>query len=126
MLPGGWGDGGGNRTLPQNKVLPEMDANMSEETRREVIVKLRSRYGRAGFKYRVKLIDQAVDLFGYHRKSAIRVLSAPARVARPRTGRPPRYDAAAMLPALKAIWLAGQQPCGKRLAPMMPDWIAGY
>jgi hypothetical protein len=31
-----------------------------------------------------------------------------------------------MLPALKAIWLAGQQPCGKRLAPMMPDWIAGY
>jgi hypothetical protein len=31
-----------------------------------------------------------------------------------------------MLPALKAIWLCGQQPCGKRLAAMMPDWIPGY
>src|SRR5437870_7104653 len=103
-----------------------MDANMSLETRREVMIKLRARYRGAGFKYRVKLIDQAVQLFGYHRKSAIRFLGAAPRVPRPRPGRPCKYDWKAMLPALKAIWLCGQQPCGKRLAAMMPDWIAGY
>jgi hypothetical protein len=103
-----------------------MDANMSLETRREVMAKLRGRYRNAGFKYRVKLIDQAVQLLGYHRKSAIRFLGAEPRVARPRPGRPCLYDSDAMLPALKAIWLCGQQPCGKRLVAMMPDWIPGY
>jgi hypothetical protein len=103
-----------------------MDANMSLETRREVMLKLRSRYRNAGFKYRVKLIDEAVQLFGYHRKSAIRFLRGAPRPPRPRPGRPCKYDGAAMLPALKAIWLCGQQPCGKRLVAMMGDWIPGY
>jgi hypothetical protein len=103
-----------------------MDANMSVETRREVMLKLRARYRNAGFKYRVKLIDQAVQLFGYHRKSAIRFFGAEPRVPRPRPGRPVKYDWSALGPALKAIWLSGQQPCGKRLAAMMPDWIPGY
>lgn len=31
-----------------------------------------------------------------------------------------------MLPVLKKIWLAGQQPCGKRLVAMMPDWLPSY
>lgn len=100
---------------------------MSDQTRSEVMLKLRSRYRNAGLKHRAKLIDQAVHLFGYHRKSAIRALGALARVTMAaRTGRPPVYDRAAMLPALKAIWLSGQQPCGKRLVAMMPDWIPGY
>lgn len=99
---------------------------MSANTRSEVMVKLRSRYRSAGFKYRVKLINDAVELFGYHRKSAIRALGARARPSLPRPGRPPLYDALALRPALKAIWLAAQQPCGKRLAPMMADWVPAY
>jgi hypothetical protein len=27
------------------------------------------------------------------------------------------------MPALKTIWMIGQQPCGKRLATMMPEWV---
>lgn len=99
---------------------------MSAHTRSEVMVKLRARYRNAGRKYRVQLIAQAVELFGYHRKSAIRALAARARPALPRPGRPPKYDGAALRPALKAIWLAGQQPCGKRLAAMMADWVPAY
>lgn len=99
---------------------------MSVQNRSEVMVKLRSRYRSAGFKYRAKLIDQAVEVFGYHRKSAIRALGARSGPALPRPGRPPRYDAAALRPALKAIWLAGQQPCGKRLAAMMADWVPAF
>jgi hypothetical protein len=103
-----------------------MDAKMSVQSRSEVMVKLRSRYRTAGFKHRAKLIDQAVEVFGYHRKSAIRALGARPGPARPRPGRPPQYDSAALQPALKAIWLAGQQPCGKRLAAMMADWVPAF
>ena len=108
---------------------PEMDANMSVQTRQAVLVKLRSRYRNAGLQHRTKLIDQAVQVMGYHRKAALRALRARERPrllsARP-AGRPRIYDAAALLPALKTIWLGGQQPCGKRLAAMMADWIPGY
>jgi hypothetical protein len=106
-----------------------MDANMSEKTKQEVMFKLRSRYRKAGAKYRKQLIDQAVAVMDYHRKSAIRALSAnpsPVRVDPGRGGRPVKYDAALLLPSLKAIWLSGQQPCGKRLVTMMPDWIPSY
>jgi hypothetical protein len=70
-----------------------------------------------------------VELLGYHRKAAIRALLAkpvsalgmPGVIGRPRT-----YEAAILLPPLKTIWLIGQQPCGKRLATMMPEWVPAY
>lgn len=101
---------------------------MSETTKKEVMFKLCSRYRQAGLEHRKKLIDQAVELMGYHRKSAIRALAAKDRTlpTAGRAGRPAKYDATLMLPALQAIWLSGQQPCGKRLAAMMPDWLPSY
>jgi hypothetical protein len=93
------------------------------------MIKLRVRYGNGGREHRRKLIDQAVELMGYHRKSAIRALGAKPRKAvdNPgRAGRPRKYDSSLMMPALKAIWLSGQQPCGRRLAAMMADWIPSY
>ena len=102
---------------------------MSEKTKKEVMLKLRSHYLRGGAVYRRKLIDQAVALMGYHRKSAIRALSvgpALARVVLNTGGRPRKYDEGLLLPPLKKIWLCGQQPCGKRLVAMLPEWIPGY
>ena len=116
--------------MHQKWVLPwRMDANMSQNTKSEVLEKIRRRYQTAGKTYRIKLIDQAVELMGYHRKSAIRSLGwkLPAVAAMTgRMGRPRLYDAGLLLPALKAIWLIGQQPCGKRLAAMMADWVPAY
>jgi hypothetical protein len=108
-----------------------MDANMSQNTKKEVLEKLRWRYGRAGLEHRKKLIDQAVELMGYHRKSAIRALrkrSAPVLKSRSVRviGRPRLYEPELMLPVLKVIWLVGQQPCGRRLASMMPEWVPAY
>jgi hypothetical protein len=106
-----------------------MDANMSEKTKNEVMFKLCLQYGKAGRKYRRKLINRAVELLGYHRKSAIRALNAEpslVRVDPGRGGRPKKYDVGLLLPVLKSIWLSGQQPCGKRLVAMMPDWIPSY
>ena len=101
---------------------------MSQNTRNEVLEKMCRRYENGGPEHRKKLIDEAVELFGYHRKSAIRRLSAgPIRAsAAPRAGRPRKYDSGLLLPVLKSIWFSGQQPCGKRLVSMMPEWVPAY
>ena len=61
-----------------------MDKNMSQSTRTEVLEKLRRRYESAGAEHKRKLLDQAVQLLGYHRKSAIRALRAAGGEARVR------------------------------------------
>ena len=103
---------------------------MSAKTKREVMTGLRKKYARAGSEYRVRLIDQAEELFGYHRKAAIRALNTKARPpeAAPavKTGRPREYHRETLLPALKAIWFAAWQPCGSRLCAMLPEWLPAY
>ena len=54
-----------------------MDKTMSQTTRKEILEKLRRRYRTAGPKHKRKLLDQAQELLGYHRKSAVRALGAP-------------------------------------------------
>jgi hypothetical protein len=106
-----------------------MHPEMSEITRKEVLAKLRRRYVAAGLEYKGKLINEAVELFGYHRKAAIRALrrpeSTPGVVAYVR-GRPREYSAEQLLKPLKVIWLAALQPCGKRLVSAMPEWVPAY
>jgi len=102
---------------------------MSQLTRKEVLAKLRQRYERAGKEYKSRLITEAVELFGYHRKAAIRALGwrpGPAVDVPLVIGRPREYDPEKLLRVLKPIWLAALQPCGKRLVAALPDWVAGY
>jgi hypothetical protein len=104
-----------------------MDETMSTKTKTEIMVKMRRRYLTAGLEHKGKLIDEAVCLFGYHRKAAIRALNG--RVARRLsivTGRPREYEARELLPVLRKIWHAADYPCGRRLAAMLPDWVMGY
>jgi len=105
-----------------------MDTQMSQKTRNEVLAKLRRRYARAGREHKTLLLNQAVELFGYHRKAAIRALGRRARIAAPavRRGRPRTYHPERLLGPLKAIWLAALQPCGERLKACLPDWLPAY
>ncbi len=101
---------------------------MGKQTKKEVMLKLRRRYERAGAEHRKKLIDEAVALLGYHRKAAIRALAraeaAPGLVVR--SGRPVVYGRADLTPALRVIWQAADYPCGKRLVAMLPEWVPAY
>jgi hypothetical protein len=101
---------------------------MSQRTRNEVLEKLRRRYQNAGAEHKRKLLDQAQELLGYHRKSAIRSLRAPAVERGPRilTGRPVRYQSERLLPWLRPIWQGTDYACGRRLVAMLPEWIPAY
>jgi hypothetical protein len=118
-----------NGSLRQKSVLPEMHTDMSQETKREVLTKLRRHYARAGTNYKRQLLDQAVALFGYHRKAALRALRAgppPPRIAGLRLGRPKTYHPETLLPVLKPIWFTAFQPCGLRLHALLPEWLPAY
>ncbi len=103
-----------------------MHPKMSQITRHEVLVRKRLRYVGAGKEHKGKIINELVELFGYHRKAAIRALRArfaPGPFVR---GRPKEYAPDKLLPSLKAIWLAALQPCGKRLVSALPEWLPAY
>ena len=100
---------------------------MSQITRQEVLERKRLRYGRAGKEHKGRILEELVELFGYHRKAAIRAM-------RPRSekraafvvGRPKQYNPEQLLKPLKAIWLKALQPCGWRLKAALPDWLEAY
>lgn len=101
---------------------------MSQKTREEVLSKLRERYKTAGAEHKRKLLNQAQELLGYHRKSAIRALRASPVKHGPRilTGRPVKYEPGVLLPSLRKIWEATDYACGLRLEAMLPEWLPAY
>jgi hypothetical protein len=105
-----------------------MDQTMSQKTRTELLRKLRRHYGKAGAEYKRKLLDQAQEMLGYHRKAAIRALRAPELIPGPRiiTGRPTTYEPKKLVPWLRPIWQATDYACGRRLVAMLPEWIPAY
>ena len=101
---------------------------MSQRTRKEVIEKLRRRYRKAGQEHKRKLLDQAQELLGYHRKSAVRALRAVEVKGVPwvNAGRPVSYKPSQLVPWLRPIWQATDYACGRRLVAMLPEWIPAY
>lgn len=101
---------------------------MSQTTRKDVLRKLRQRYSSAGPEHKRKLLDQAQEVLGYHRKAAIRALRAPVIERGPAmiTGRPVIYEPKLLLPYLRPIWRATDYACGRRLEAMLPEWIPAY
>ena len=92
------------------------------------MTKLRRRYASAGLEHKKKLLNQAQELMGYHRKSAIRALRAEPVERGPLiiTGRPVSYEPGALLPFLRPIWQATEYACGRRLVAMLPEWLPAY
>lgn len=108
-----------------------MHSDMSKETKVQILARLRRRYASAGVQHKAKLLDQAVELLGYHRKAAIRSLrqasSKPvAQKVNLVLGRPKTYDPQRLLPILKPIWFSAFQPCGSRFHALLPEWLPAY
>ena len=102
---------------------------MSAKSRKEVLEQARQRYGKRGREGRSRLLDEACELCGYERKYAIKVLSGNERLwasgARKRGGSQAIYGEPER-EVIKTIWLAAEQPCGKRLKAALEVWLPHY
>ena len=102
-----------------------MEAVMSGRSRQEYIRTQRGRYRSATRRQKGRILDEGCRLFGVHRKSLIRAFGRGASHAPRRRGRPRHYGAELLGP-LKVIWLAAEQPCGKRLKALLAQWLPFY
>jgi len=70
------------------------------------------------------MLDELCEQYGYHRKHAIRLLKGSAVVRKSPPGPQRQYQG--ITEVVERIWVAGEQPCGKRLAQMLPLWLPHY
>lgn len=103
---------------------------MSAKSRREVLEQARERYRRrTGKEARSRLLDEVCAFCGYERKYAIKLLGGKREIAgssqRRRGGSNPVYGEAERR-VLKVIWLAAEQPCGRRLKAALGIWLPHY
>lgn len=100
---------------------------MGKHERRAYLEAIRGRYRKANRVGKARILDEFCAVCGYHRKYAIRLLGRKRPVSPPRrAGRKPRYDHPQLLEALRRIWLASDQLCGKRLKIALPLWLPHY
>ena len=116
-------------TLPQGKGHHGECLKNERESRKEVLERARQRYGKRGREGRSRLLDEVCELCGYERKYAIKVLGGKRAIigskGRKRGGSQAIYGVAER-EVIKAIWLAAEQPCGKRLKAALEVWLPHY
>ncbi len=97
---------------------------MTQRSIKEYAEVMRRRYLKANRREKGRLLDEFVQVTGYHRKSAIRILLGRrgSSSSHPR-GRPRRYGLEAAL-ALKTIWEISDCLCSRRLKPFMAELIS--
>jgi hypothetical protein len=99
---------------------------MSARSRKEVLEQAGQRYAKRGREGRSRLLDEVCELCGYERKYAIKVLSGKRAImgskGRKRGGSQAIYGVTER-EVIKAIWLAAEQPCGKRLKAALKVWL---
>ena len=82
---------------------------------------LRPRYGKASKEEKRKMLDEFVQVTGFHRKAAIRLLNRVSRLTSgKRRGRQRKYGSE-VAEALKEVWEASDRLCSKRLRPFIPE-----
>ena len=90
---------------------------------------MRERYRDRGREGRSRLLDEVCEVCGYERKYAMKVLGGRREIAGgrglKRGGSRLRYGEAER-EVIKTIWLAAEQPCGKRLKEALGLWLPHY
>jgi hypothetical protein len=100
--------------------------NMSRAIKDDLLPRLRARYAQRGREARGRMLDELCHDYHYERKYAIKLLGGklPAPTGRKPPGPCSKY--AVIEPIVRTIWLAAEQPCGKRLAPALELWLPHY
>lgn len=95
---------------------------MTRQAIGEYIEAIRGRYLRANRKEKGGLLNEAMQVTGYHRKALVRLLHRARRPAAGRRGRPRRYGPE-VREVLRVMWEATDRLCSKRLHPFLPELV---
>jgi hypothetical protein len=100
--------------------------HMSQELKENWLPKVRIRYARRSREGKSRMLNELCEDQGYERKYAIKLLngSLPLASGGSRAGPVPQYDV--IEPIVRQLWLAAEQPCGKRLVPILRQWLPFY
>ena len=98
------------------------------------IKQLSTRYRQATKKEKGLMLDEFCSTSGYSRKHAIKMINGIKKHERmtqrgrirKKPGPNPVYTSKELIQALKTIWLATDQMCGKRLKYALPNWLPHY
>jgi hypothetical protein len=95
---------------------------LSMATRKELTAVAAERYRDSNRAEKARILDEFVDMTGYHRKHAMRMLRVCVGAQTGRRKRHRIYDEAERN-ALVLLWEASDRVCGKRLKALMPVLI---
>jgi hypothetical protein len=98
---------------------------LSLATRKELIEAVRKRYQEAALATKTDILDEFVELTGYHRKHAVRLLGPGSERKRQKKSRSDkRVYNEVVREALILLWEAADRICGKRLKALIPTLLA--
>ena len=97
---------------------------MSRGSKNELLTALRPRYSKAKRREKGQILDELVATTGYHRKYAIELLNHPPRRPLRRRRLRQRQYAGSVVVALEKVWRAANGICGKRLVPILAEYVA--
>jgi hypothetical protein len=102
---------------------------MGTQERRAYLEAIRTRYRRARKTGKTAILDEFCAVCGYHRKYALRLLRTSGKRGKTVVRKPgpaSRYAVPELVEALRAIWMASDQLCSKRLKAALPLWLPHY
>ena len=100
--------------------------NMSKELKKDCLPKLQARYLRRGREGKTRMLDELCDDYKYERKYAIKLLSGGLAPASGKAHPGPERRYGEIQAVVQYIWMQAEQPCGKRLVPILRQWLPYY
>ena len=100
--------------------------HMSQEQKKEWLPKLQVRYERRNREGKSRMLDELCEDYGYERKYAIKLLGDSLPVASGPGHPGPERRHGLIEPIVREMWQASEQPCGKRLVPILEQWLPYY
>jgi len=100
--------------------------NMSKALKKDWLPKLQARYARRNREGKTGMLNELCDDYQYERKYAIKLLSGGLAPAARRVHPGPERRYGVIQPVVQYIWLQAEQPCGKRMVPILRQWLPYY
>src|SRR5213592_3562929 len=100
--------------------------NMSQELKSEGLPKRQARYLRRNREGKSRMLDELCEDYRYERKYAIKLLKGSLSPPSGRVHPGPERQYEVIEPVVRKVWLTAEQPCGKRLVPILRQWLPYY